>query len=131
MSTTPTDLDPTDLDPTDLDPTDRTGPLGGAGSADVITADVIAADVLTTDVALERRGLWWLLGAFLFCPCHLPLTVGMVTAVLAGTGLGAVLRDHSWIAGTVITLTWLAGTAYGFHLIRQAKRAGGACPTRP
>ena len=121
MSTTPTDLDPTDLDPTD-----RTGPLAGAGSA-----DLIAADVLTTDVALERRGLWWLLGAFLFCPCHLPLTVGMVTAVLAGTGLGAVLRDHSWIAGTVITLTWLAGTAYGFHLIRQAKRAGGACPTRP
>lgn len=89
-----------------------------------------AVDLLTTDVDLERRGLWWLLGAFLFCPCHLPLTVGVLTAVLAGTSLGAVLRDHTWIAGTVVTVTWLAGTAYGFRLIHRAKQAGGACPTR-
>ena len=78
--------------------------------------------------ALERRGRSWLLGSFLFCPCHLPLSLGVLTAVFAGTSLGAVLRDHAWVAGTLITLTWVLGTGYGFRLLRQAQRAGGACP---
>ena len=88
-----------------------------------------ATDVLSPP-ALERRGLWWLLGSFLLCPCHLPLSLGMLAALFAGTSLGAAFRDHTWIAGTLLTITWLAGTAYGFRLIGQAKRAGGACPTR-
>ncbi len=88
-----------------------------------------AVDVLSAP-ALERRGLWWLLWSFLLCPCHLPLSLGMLAALFAGTSFGAAFRDHTWVAGVVISLTWLAGTAYGFHLIRQAKRAGGACPTR-
>jgi hypothetical protein len=70
----------------------------------------------------------WLVWSFLLCPCHLPLSLGVLTAVLAGTSFGAVLRDHTWAAGAVITATWLAGTGYGFHLIRRAQRAGGACP---
>ncbi len=116
MPPTSTDLDGSDATASDATDSDR---KIGSGSA----------DLLTSDPDLERRGLWWLLGAFLFCPCHLPVSIGVLTAVLAGTGLGAVMRDHSWIAGTLITVAWLAGTAYGFHLIRQAKRAGGACPT--
>ncbi len=72
----------------------------------------------------------WLLWSFLLCPCHLPLSLGVLGAVLAGTSAGAVLRDHMWVAGTLLTVTWLAGTGYGLHLIRQAQRAGGACPIR-
>ncbi len=83
---------------------------------------------MTPIVDLERRGRLWLLWSFLFCPCHLPLSLGVLTAVLAGTSLGAVLRDHLWVAGTVITLTWILGTGYGFRLIRRAQRTGGACP---
>lgn len=120
--------------PTELRPTEPTDTPGGAApdlvATDLLTTDPLTTHPLTTDPALERRGLWWLLGAFLFCPCHLPLSLGVLTAVLAGTSFGAIMRDHSWIAGTVITVTWLAGTAYGFHLIRQAKRTGGACRTR-
>lgn len=82
----------------------------------------------TAPVQLERRGRNWLLWSFIFCPCHLPLSLGVLAAVLAGTSLGAVLRDHMWVAGTVITLTWVAGTAYGFHLIRKAQKTNGACP---
>jgi len=51
-------------------------------------------------------------------------------AVLAGTWLGAVLRDYAIVAGAVLTTAWLAGTGYGFHLIGRARRAGGACPVR-
>jgi hypothetical protein len=70
----------------------------------------------------------WLLWSFLLCPCHLPLSLGVLSALLAGTSMGAVLRDHVWVAGTLITATWVLGTGYGFHLIREAKRTGGACP---
>lgn len=80
--------------------------------------------------ALERRGRAWLLWSFLFCPCHLPLSLAALTTVLAGTSFGVMLRDHIWVAATLITTAWIAGTGYGFRLIRQAERANGACPVR-
>jgi hypothetical protein len=80
--------------------------------------------------ALERRGRTWLIWSFLLCPCHLPLTLGVLATVLAGTSLGAVLRDHVWVAGTVITAAWILGTGYGLRLVRQAERADGSCPIR-
>jgi hypothetical protein len=83
-----------------------------------------------TDPALERRGRAWLLWSFLLCPCHLPLTLAALTAVLAGTSLGVTLRDHVWLAGAIVTTAWLAGTGYGLRLIRQAEKANGTCPVR-
>lgn len=79
-------------------------------------------------VGLERRGRRWLIWSFLLCPCHLPLTLAVLGSVLAGTSVGAMLGDHAWVAGTIITLTWIVGTGYGFHLIRRAQRSGGTCP---
>ena len=86
-----------------------------------------------TTSALERRGRRWLAVSFLFCPCHLPLTLGLLGAVLGGTALGALLRDHVWLAGTLIGATWLAGTARGLLWIRQAERGDLSCsiPQRP
>lgn len=81
-------------------------------------------------VTLERRGRLWLLVSFLACPCHLPLTLGVLGTVLAGTSIGALLRDHVWLTGGIVTTVWLIGTAYGLRLIRQAERAGGACRRR-
>ena len=78
--------------------------------------------------ALERKGRWWVFGSFILCPCHLPLTLAVVSTVLAGTSAGAVLRDHAWTAGAVVTAAWLLGTGYGFRLLRRAQQAGGACP---
>lgn len=82
-------------------------------------------------LSLEKRGRAWLLWSFLLCPCHLPWTLAILTTVLAGTSAGVVLREHAWVAGTVITLAWLLGTGYGFRLIRRAERTGGACEVRP
>ena len=77
---------------------------------------------------LERRGRWWLLWSFLLCPCHLPLSLGVLASVLAGTGLGALLGDHAVVAGVILTTAWVGGTGYGLRLIRQAERSGGTCP---
>lgn len=78
--------------------------------------------------ALERRGRWWLAVSFLLCPCHLPLTLGLLASVLGGTALGGLLRDHGRIAAAVIAATWLAGTARGLTWIRRAERGELACP---
>lgn len=74
----------------------------------------------------ERRGRRWIFGSFLLCPCHLPVTLAIVASLAGGTALGALLRDHTLLAGLVITLGWLIGTANGFRLVRHAHR--GTCP---
>src|ERR1700737_4022126 len=60
--------------------------------------------------ARETRGLAWVIGAFVICPCHLPLTLGLAAALLGGTAAGAPLRGHPIAAGTIITVTWAAAT---------------------
>ena len=76
----------------------------------------------------ERRGRRWLILSFLACPCHLPLTLGVLGTVLGGTVLGGLLREHTLTAGAVIATAWLAGTARGFVVIRRAQRGELACP---
>ena len=87
----------------------------------------MSEQVLQARSPLERRGRWWLAVSFLFCPCHLPLTLGLLAGVFGGTALGALLRDHVWVAGTVIAATWLAGTARGLVWIRRAERGEVSC----
>lgn len=80
----------------------------------------------TCDVAdseqLERRGLLWMIGAFAFCPCHLPITLGVLALLLGGTAAGALLIAHPYIAGTATTSLWAAGTWHGLKLVRLARR---------
>ena len=68
----------------------------------------------------ERRGLLWLAGGFLFCPCHLPLTLGLLAALLTGTAAGALLRDHVVLAGVIITVVWALATWRGWRLLHKA-----------
>jgi hypothetical protein len=66
----------------------------------------------------ETRGMAWVIGAFLICPCHLPITLGLAGALLAGTAAGAALRGHLIAAGTIVSLAWVAATWHGFRLLR-------------
>jgi hypothetical protein len=63
----------------------------------------------------ENRGLAWVVGAFVICPCHLPLTLGLAATVLSGTALGALP------AGVIITSVWVAATWRGVHHLRSAR----------
>jgi MerE protein len=67
----------------------------------------------------ESRGLAWVIGAFVICPCHLPITLALAATLLAGTAAGAALRTHPFVAGTFITLAWLAATWHGFRLLAK------------
>jgi len=70
---------------------------------------------------LENRGMAWVIGAFVFCPCHLPITLSVLALLLGGTAAGALLRAHPYVAGAVVTTLWAAGTWRGFRLIRAAR----------
>ena len=70
---------------------------------------------------LENRGMLWMIGAFVFCPCHLPITLSVLALLFGGTAAGALLRAHPYIAATVVTLLWVAGTWRGLLLVRRAQ----------
>ncbi|HMF95562.1 MAG TPA: hypothetical protein VKE96_14775 [Vicinamibacterales bacterium] len=70
----------------------------------------------------QNRGLAWVLGAFVFCPCHLPLTLWAIAALLSGTAAGALLREHVYVAGTAVTAIWAAATWRGIQYLRAATR---------
>jgi hypothetical protein len=72
----------------------------------------------------RRRGVLTIVGAFVICPCHLPVTLTVLGLALGGTAAGVFLRSHLLLAGTVITVTWAALTWRGWWLIRR----GGSCP---
>jgi len=70
---------------------------------------------------LENRGMLWMVGAFVLCPCHLPLTLSALALLLGGTAAGALLRAHPYIAAAVVTLLWAAGTWRGLLLVKRAR----------
>src|SRR4029078_13325896 len=87
-----------------------------------MSSDGPVCPVPASSTQTERRGLLWVIGAFVICPCHLPLTLGLLATVLSGTAAGALLIDHPIAAGIVITATWLAATLRGVAHFRAAKR---------
>jgi hypothetical protein len=70
---------------------------------------------------LERRGMAWMIGAFVFCPCHLPITLSALALILGGTAAGALLRAHPYVAAAIVTALWAAGTWRGFALVKRAR----------
>jgi hypothetical protein len=85
-----------------------------------------AARQLEPEPGLESRGRLWIFGSFVFCPCHLPLTIAVLATVLGGTGVASMVRDNAVVVGVTVTLLWLGGTAYGFRLLARA-RSGASC----
>lgn len=71
--------------------------------------------------SLENRGMAWMIGAFVFCPCHLPITLAALALLLGGTAAGALLRAHPYVAAVVVTTVWAAGTWRGWVLMKRAK----------
>ena len=67
----------------------------------------------------ETRGIAWLVGGFVFCPCHLPLTLGAIASLLSGTAVGALVSGHPWIAGILVTLVWIVMWVIGFRRLLE------------
>jgi cytochrome c biogenesis protein CcdA len=70
---------------------------------------------------VRKRGVIWIAGAFLICPCHLPLTLWLLALALSGTAVASLLEQHPYIAGAIIALVWAAATWHGVRLLRAAQ----------
>lgn len=68
----------------------------------------------------DAKGLAWIIGGFLLCPCHLPLTLLILASALSGTALGVALRQHTVLAGVLISLGWILATWRGIWLMRSS-----------
>ena len=73
----------------------------------------------------------WLVAGFLFCPCHLPLTLGVLGTLLAGTAAGALLRDHVVVAAVIVSVVWALATWRGVWLLRRGRRHAEHVRERP
>ena len=71
---------------------------------------------------MEKRGFAWMIGGFAICPCHLPLTLGLIGSLFSGTAVGALINRHQYIAGGVITFAWVAATWRGVSYVRSSRR---------
>ncbi len=58
---------------------------------------------------LAARGYLAGIGAFLVCPCHLPLTLPVIIALTAGTAVGGWLADNSLIIYAISFVLFLIG----------------------
>ncbi|WP_425146675.1 hypothetical protein [Deinococcus sp.] len=94
----------------------------GFFKAPTIPASGRPACTLPDPAVTEKRGIKWIAASFLLCPCHLPLTLGLLSTLLGGSALGALLHGHPYLVGAVITLTWGVGTGYGVGHLRRASR---------
>lgn len=81
---------------------------------------------------LERRGRAWLIWSFVLCPCHLPVTLGIVGALFGATAVGGFIVSHGWQTGVLLGALYAAGVWRGFGHLRAARRGGscssGECP---
>jgi hypothetical protein len=110
-------------------PGDRSGHCDRCGDGAAQSARSHRTDDEEGVKQAENRGIAWVVGAFLLCPCHLPLTLGLAATLLAGTGVGAALRGHLVLAGAVIALAWLAATWHGLYLLHSARTLAGTLPS--
>jgi len=72
---------------------------------------------------------WWPISAILFCPCHLPLSMGGLLALTAGTGIGALFAAYYSTIESVLAVTFSFYFVIAFLIwIVRAPRKEANCP---
>jgi len=93
------------------------------------TSDAVDGAVTAVGERLERTGRRWLVWSFILCPCHLPWTLAILTALFGGSAIGAFVNQNRTTVGIAIAVIYFIGVAIGFNYLRKAK-ANGACKVR-
>jgi hypothetical protein len=58
--------------------------------------------------------------AFIFCPCHLPITLPLLIALTAGTAFSAWLAQNTILVGAISTVLFVGGLALAFKWTGEA-----------
>lgn len=70
----------------------------------------------------EQRGRRWLIWSFILCPCHLPITLGVVGVVFGGSALGTLVSQNQWGVGLALTAIYAVGLAIGLRHVHAANK---------
>lgn len=65
----------------------------------------------------QLKGWVLLFSGFIACPCHFPLTLGVILALPAGTALGGLLSSNVWLIYLVGGIYFVAALYWGSRLI--------------
>lgn len=76
---------------------------------------------------MRKAGGWLLIATgFVLCPCHFPLTLGVLAGVFGGTAIGsAFFSRHSGLIYAVAAGYFVLALAAGWYLL---SRRATACP---
>ena len=77
-------------------------------------------------VALEKRGRRWLIWSFIFCPCHLPVSMAVLAVLFGGSTFGALISRNTLGVGIVLGVIYAIGVGIGFRHLRKATK-GSDC----
>ena len=72
---------------------------------------------------LEKRGRWWLALSYVLCPCHLPVTLGLLGVAFGGSALGTIVAGHTTWIGIALTAGYAVVLWRGFRQLRRSKQA--------
>jgi hypothetical protein len=72
--------------------------------------------------ARQSCGWFFLVSGVLACPCHLPLTFGLLSFLLAGTALEAFLAHNFFWLVLAAAIYFVAALAIGWNLLHPANR---------
>ena len=70
--------------------------------------------------ALERRGRRWLIWSFVFCPCHLPISIAVLAMIFGGTAVGTLISRNTIGVGIAFGVVYVIGVGIGLRHIRRA-----------
>jgi len=104
-----------------MTPRDQPSPLTGTRRRwAFIGADALPADPEAR--AHERRGRRWLFLSYVLCPCHVPVMLVILSAVLGGGALATAVTGDAFRVGVLFTAAYAVALWRGFRQIRWAKR---------
>lgn len=63
--------------------------------------------------------------SYVLCPCHLPVTLGLLAAAFGGSAFGAAITGQSVAVGAVLVVLYLLVLWRGFRSLRRAKALAG------
>ncbi len=91
-----------------------------------VSSPVASPPEASSAAASEKRGRRWLIWSFIFCPCHLPLSMAVLAAIFGGSAFGTLISRNTLGVGIVFGIIYAIGVGIGFRHLRRAT-AGADC----
>ena len=87
-----------------------------------IESQAPAATSIQDTTQREKKGRKWLVVSFIFCPCHLPVSMAVLGVLFGGSAFGALVGRNTIGVGIVFGVIYAAFLAVGFRHLRAATR---------